>query len=447
MSEAGRNDGPTQDPERAELDRLRAQVAQLRDRKGRAKRAGRWTASVVLLFLAALLGMLATVAGYVRGEVLDTNRYVATVAPLAADPAVKAAIANRITTEVVTQLDVPALTDQLINALEQQGAPKILGSLATPIENGVTTFIGKEVQAVVDSKQFEQLWTDANRAAHQGLDAVLTGHDGKLVTVKGTQVSLNLGALVADVKQRLVDRGFGLAANIPAISVSYPLFESDQIPRIQGYVKLLDTAAWVLPVAGVLLLVGGVLAAPNRRRALLIGASMLGVVMLLLLGGLATVRWYYLGHLPKAVESPPAAAVVYDTVLRFLVASAQTLVVLSAIVVLGCWLAGPGRLAGAVRRGVNWLLDAAARGIGRLGVRFGPVPAALARYRRGIELAAVLVALVALVAWRHPGVPGVLWTTVLVLFVAGLVELVARLPGGTRPVDVGPPGGVPAPAA
>ena len=55
-------------------------------RSGSWARISRWTAGIVVLFLAAVLGGVAVVAGYVRSQVLDTNTYVATVAPLATDP-------------------------------------------------------------------------------------------------------------------------------------------------------------------------------------------------------------------------------------------------------------------------------------------------------------------------------------------------------------------------
>ena len=85
--------------DRAELQRLRAEVAQLRasqtgragragrsGRSGRAGRSGRWAGAVTLLLVAVLLGIASIVAVFARNQLLDTDRYVATVAPLARDP-------------------------------------------------------------------------------------------------------------------------------------------------------------------------------------------------------------------------------------------------------------------------------------------------------------------------------------------------------------------------
>src|SRR4051812_42158444 len=106
-----------------ELERLRAEVADLRARLGttdveptavvmspppRGPRAGRWRpfAATALIVVAALLAPLSIVASWAHDEVADTDRYVASVAPLASDPAVQDAVINRITTEIFNRVDV-----------------------------------------------------------------------------------------------------------------------------------------------------------------------------------------------------------------------------------------------------------------------------------------------------------------------------------------------------
>jgi hypothetical protein len=420
---------PMSPDERAELDRLRARLDE-RSRSRTAGRVGRWFASIVLLVLAAVIGIVAVVTGYVRGEVLNTDRYVATVAPLARDPAVRSAMTNRITDVIMTQLNVAGLTQQLITGLEQRGAPSALSGLAAPIENGVRSFVSSQTRTVVDSNQFATIWENVNRTAHRSVDAVLTGTKGEVLNTQGNTVYIDLGVLIAQVKQRMVANGFSLASKIPAVSLTYPIFQSDKLPTIRGGVKLLNATAWLLPLLFVVLLVGGVFTAPKRRRrrALLLGAFFLGVAMLVLLGVLAAVRSYYLGHLPPQVQSPDAAKVLYDTLLHFLVSSAQTLAVLALIAVIGLWLAGPGRVPVSIRRGLRRGAGALAGWLAQLGVRAGPVPGWLARYRSAIEVGAVLVALGVLIIWREPGIGGLLWATLAVLIVVGLVEMVMRLP-------------------
>ena len=108
--------------ERAELEHLRAEVARMRleqnrSRNGerrasghRGRRWGRTSAAVVLILLGVLCAPLSVVAVWAKRQVTDTNRYVATVAPLASDPAIQAAVTTQITNQIFTYLDVDGIT-------------------------------------------------------------------------------------------------------------------------------------------------------------------------------------------------------------------------------------------------------------------------------------------------------------------------------------------------
>jgi hypothetical protein len=416
--------------ERAELLRLRAEVADLRVRAGRrdtGRRAARWSLASVLMVLSALVAIIAVVGVYARAELLDTDRYVETVAPLARDPAVQAAVADRLTDELLTRVDLEGLLRQLVDALEAQGAPEALEGLVGPITNGIRSFIDTQVRAVLASDQFAQVWDAANRVAHDELAAVLTTGQGQFLSVDGDTLNLNLGSIFAAVKQRLVEAGLTLVERVPDLSITVPVVASADLPRIQRWVQLLNTAAWVLPLVALALLAGAVAAAPNRRRALLLGAAGYAIGMLVLLAVLAAGRGYYLDHLPETVRSRDAAAVVYDALVRFLIASAQTLAVLAAVVVVGCWLAGPGRLATAIRRAGGWLLDRLAALLARVRLPLGGVPAAVAHHRRAIEVGLAVFFFAVLVIWRQPGIAGTLWLAACLLLAVALVELVGRL--------------------
>src|SRR5262245_36405554 len=375
--------------EREELVQLRREAAQ--EHGGGAGRGLRWTAAVVLLLISAMLGAVSVVAGFVRGQLLNTDRYVETVAPLVRDPAVQDAIAGRLTEVIVTQLNLTRLTQQLADALEQRGAPTQLDGLVGPAVNGLTSFIHDQVRTVVSSDQFADVWDTANRVAHSEIDAVLTTGRGKLLTSQGTEVSLDLGSLLDLVKQRLVANGFSLADKIPNISVTVPLFASDDLPRIRTAVSILNTAAWVLPLITLALLLAGVLVAPNRRRGLLVGSAIFAGGMLVLIAALGLVRTYYLNNLPESVQSPEAARVVYDTETRFLIDTVRTLLTLFLVVAVACWLAGPSRPAVLLRKGVGWVLDAAGRALAGSGFPLGPTPALARRYRHGVSIGLALL--------------------------------------------------------
>jgi hypothetical protein len=172
--------------------------------------------AVLLIVIGCVLAPLAGVAVWARNQVTNTDRYVRTVAPLAADPAIQAAVADQITTQIFTYLDVQGLTNQAVDALAEQGLrPQLadrLRGLAGPLASGIQSFVRTEVAKIVQSQAFADAWTQANRVAHQALVKALTGQGDRAVTVANDTVSVNLAPFIQTVKQRLVDSGFDLAA-------------------------------------------------------------------------------------------------------------------------------------------------------------------------------------------------------------------------------------------
>ncbi|MEU5155755.1 hypothetical protein [Glycomyces sp. NPDC021274] len=406
--------------ERAELERLRAQAA-----PDRGKRGARWTGSVVLLVLAAVVLVLASATVFARNEVLNTDRFVDNMEPLYRDGEVRAAVAARINGAVDQALDVDALVAEAIDAVQTKGAPEVLDRLAVPLASGIGSFIDKQVNAVVYSEQFTELWREATLRAHTSLVALLRG-DGGPLELQGDDLVLDLGPAVERVKDRMIEAGFALAERIPAVSVHFTIAQSETFPELRVAASLLDAAAWVLPIAGLALLAAGVATAPDRRRGLLIGALCVAGGMLLLSAGLTIGRGAYLAGLGDGVQSQQAAVNVYDTVTRFLKGAAETVTVLALIVALACWTIGPGKAPTALRRLGAVGRNAAARGLAGAGVTFGRFGAVVHRNRRAIELALAVAGLLWIVLWRHPGVSGVVTVAVVVAVLVLVVELIGR---------------------
>jgi hypothetical protein len=184
---------PLSETERAELERLRAEAAA---RSHRGARAGRWTGAIVLMVLASLIGLTSLTAVWLRSQVLNTERYVETVAPLASDPVIQAAVAARLSAEIVAKLDIQGLAMQAVEALEDRGAPRRLGELVPPLVSGLQSFLNDKIREVVASQRFAEFWANANRMAHEQVEAVLTGKGSKLVSTDNTAIVIDLGQVL-----------------------------------------------------------------------------------------------------------------------------------------------------------------------------------------------------------------------------------------------------------
>jgi hypothetical protein len=444
--------------ERAELERLRSQVAELRDQVSHVDGDGvrprpapprrrtwpRTTVGYVFIALAALLAPLAVVAVWARSQVSDTDRYVETVAPLASDPAVQAAVTTNITNVVFQYLDVRGLTQQAVDAIKSSGrlppaAANRLDGLVGPITDGVRSFTQSQVSNVVQSQAFADAWVAANRTAHTSLVAALTGDTSGPVQVKGDTVSIQLATLINTVKQQLVSRGFSLAERIPAVNAEFTLFQSADIPKIQRGYRLLNNLGYWLPFVVLGLGVIGIYAVPHHRRAAIVAGLALAGGMLLVAILLALARHRYLNAVPPAQLPPDAAAVLFDTVIRFLREALRAIALVGVVIAAGAFLTGPSVTATAVRRFCIRVADLTRFGLSRLGLHMPAVSKWVAPRAGTIRAVAVAVGVVLLIvpAYLTPAI--VAWVVLGLLVVLFVVAVLAAPEPPRRPVGTGVP--------
>jgi hypothetical protein len=453
--------------ERAELERLRSENAALRAQAGRggaaeqdtvrlsggqpARQRWRTVVATLLIVVACVLAPLSVVAVWTRNQVTNTDRYVATVSPLASDPAVQAAIADQITAQVFTYIDIKGLTTQALDALSSRGlSPQVASQLeafSVPIANGVQSFTRDQVGKIVASDAFTNAWIQANRTAHAELVKALTGEGGGAITVENDTVSVNLAAFIQTVKAQLVASGFTLAERIPQVNASFVLFQSKDITRVRSGFNLLNTLGIWLPIIALILLVLGVYVAKDHRRALVGAAVGVAVSMVVLALALAVFRSIYLDAVPATVLPHDAAAVLYDTIVRFLRLGLRTILVLALVVAAGAFLTGRSVTAVRTREGVGRAIGWLQGGAEQAGFSTGPVGAWVYANKRALRIGAVTLAALVLVFWGRPTGKVVLGLTLALLVVLAIIEFLGRRPGpaAVEAAPAGPPLSAPPP--
>jgi hypothetical protein len=183
-----------------------------------------------------------------------------------------------------------------------------------------------------------------------------------------------------------------------------------------------------LPVIALLLLGLGVYVARDHRRAL-IGAGLgVAVAMLLLALGLAVFRSVYLDAVPAAVLPHDAAAVLYDTIVRFLRAGLRTVFVLGLVVAAAAFMTGQSTTATRTRQGVGGAIGWLRRGAEGAGLRTGPVGAWVQANRRVLRVGAVALASLALVFWSRPTGKVVIGLALALLVALAIIEFLGRRP-------------------
>ncbi|MCI2957890.1 hypothetical protein MN032_09320 [Agromyces atrinae] len=428
---------------RAEIDDARATLPlDVRDSAPKRHR-GRAVLAGALIALGVLLAPVAVVAGWARAELVDTDRFVSTFAPIAEDPAVRAFVAAEVSTAITEAVDIDALTAEVFDGIRTLDLPapatRALGLLEQPAATGLRTLVDSSVRAIVESDAYRVAVNEALRISHTQIVSALQGDPRSTVAIgnDGT-VSLNLGPVIAEVKTRLVDTGVGFASVIPEIELVVPVLQSDGLGSARTiYALAVAVGTWLPWVALAFLALGvAVAVAPRRSRALLGASIALAAISALLAVVFSIARVLFLGSVSPSIIPTDAASVIYDGLVQRMIDSTVAVAVLGACVAIVTWFASAAALPTRLRAFIGDGLGSVRVAAERRGITTGRFGVLLHQNRVLARTLVGIVAAVVLVFGRPLTQALIIWTVVLALVVVLVLELVQR-PDGARvaPVD------------
>ncbi|MET9381120.1 hypothetical protein ABZY09_08495 [Streptomyces sp. NPDC002928] len=274
-------------------------------------RSLRTSLSAVLIALACLLAPFGALAAWAAYGLADTGRYVTTMAPLAADPDVRDAVADTVGAGIMREVD----------RRETE---------VRPIRGAVAPFVHEAVRSFTRTQAFRTAWDEGNRATHDAVLRALRGERDRAVTV-------DLAPVTAQVKRQLAHDHVPFANRIPVQHTEVAVLAAQDLGRLRKGFHVLEIAGFWLPVAACVFAVTGIAVAVHRRRA--VTATALGTAFGGALLGVAVAlgRRLTLGDLPDEV-SRPAAGVVYDALTSTLRTAAWLLLTLGLTVAAATWL-------------------------------------------------------------------------------------------------------------
>jgi hypothetical protein len=420
--------------EAVEIERLKAETAQLRSQQNGAGRRRRFSwrtpVAIVLIVVGCVLAPLSVLGVWSANQVSDTSRYIANIEPLIHNPTIQNTLTDKITFQITSHLNVVGYTNQAANLLTSKGLSRVgvlLKSFGPSIASAVAGFIHGQVHKIITSPRFANTWIQVNTVGHQELVNALSGKPGA-ISVSNGQVVIDLAPFINIVKQDLSSRGFTLVNSLPPIHPTLALFSSRDLVKAQSGYRLINDLKIVLPILTLLLIALGVYIARGHRRAL-VGAGLGFAASMAVLGlGLAFFRTVYLNSVPPAVLPSDAAAVIFDTFVRFIKDALRTLLVVGLVVAIGAFLTGPSVTAVQTRKafssGFGWIRSSGEH----FGVSTGPVGRWTYAHRKGLRVGAVALAALVFVFWGRPTALVVILIAVLLLVVLGLIELIGRPP-------------------
>lgn len=315
-------------------------MADARRSRVHLRRPGRIAGVKALVVLGTVLLLLAALAIWVNRLVLETDTFVATSDELLQDDEVRAALAATLTEALYSSVDVE---ERLEEAL-----PPAVQPLAGPAASGLREFTERRANILLTRPRVVETWSTVNRVTHERFVRVVKG-EAQAVQTEGGNVVLVLSPLLSDLAEQV---GLGdVAARLPADAGTIVIMESDELEAVQQLVRILDFMAtwlWAIALACWAL---AVYLSPGRRlktlRGIAFGLLFVGLAVLAILrvGGN-----FVVDSLVQVPSNRPAAENAFGIITDTLKTSARTLTAIGVLVIVGTWLAGPGRRGTAFRR-------------------------------------------------------------------------------------------------
>jgi hypothetical protein len=274
--------------------------------------------AAVLIVGTCVLAPLAVSAVWVHRTVYDTDGYVAAVAPLADDPAIQHAVVAR-----------------TVATLEHALPLRFGGGLASLVHRELET----STTRVVESQWFADQWERLNRAGHEQALTWFSGQSTNVgAEVDDDQLVVSLQPLVTRVADRVHDLDVPAivsADRLRRLDPKVVLVDGPLVGPVQTLIRTLNDLAVVLPLLTIAGLVGAVVVAGDRRRAVArLGVGVV-ITMLVAIVGLRIGRQQLLDWIATTSVSVPAAKAFFDTLARGLRAALVIGLVLGVGAMLG----------------------------------------------------------------------------------------------------------------
>lgn len=267
----------------------------------------RWIGQAVCFLLLLVLVPLALSGLWARATVLDQDRYVETVGPLASDRAVQSEITLRIMgflDELVAEADVES--------------PEAVQLLVSQYDE-VRPVIDRAVRGVVESAAFETVWREANAAAHPVLMILLKGRDNSIIRNSGGVVSIDLAGVYDKVQSALEIQGVGLLNGIEPTDdqLTMLLFKSSDLVEARQIMRILDRGMIAIAALTIIVIFLYLWATPGMWRGIFWLAFVAVVTVIALYVGIQIGRDATAGNVANE-SSREAAEAIYDGVLKSL---------------------------------------------------------------------------------------------------------------------------------
>jgi hypothetical protein len=307
---------------------------------GAPAKQGRRALPLALVVVASLVLLVTAFAVWAKRQVLETDTWTETSAELLENEAIRDALADFLVLELYENVDVEATIAEPL--------PERVKPLAGPVSGALRQLAGEVARRALAEERVQQLWEDANRAAHERLLAIVEG-ESDVVETTGGNLTIDLTQVLGAITENL-GVGADLVSRLPPEAAHLQVADADNLDKVQTGLDIFRAVAWFLVVLALVLYALAIYLAGDRRRETLraVGISffVVGAVVMIghRVGGNVVV-----GALSEAASADAAVEATWEIGTTQLTEIGHGLILYGILVVIAAWLAGPTSIATSLR--------------------------------------------------------------------------------------------------
>jgi hypothetical protein len=376
--------------------------------------------AATLVVVGVLLSVPGSVAAWQERVVLDEDTFVATVDEAFEQEEVQAAIAERLTDEIMKYARIQERIESGLATIQEEGGedlPEGLVLLTGPLSGAARDVIFQVALSLVEAQPLKEVREGALRAAHRVLTAIVDD-DVEALAIVGDDVVLDLGVILEEIIKDIGGEdgeGFLASIDIPEDAGRIVLAEKSDITTMWTLANWLGKISPWVAIAAAVTLALAVAISPHRRGTVIaIGVAIAFVAAISIVVVAEPLKEVTADAIATTASGNAAAKATYDIFVRSFQRQEAFVMLIGVGMAAGGSVAADRHIAAAMR---SWFRR--------------PAPAAeeagfleWTRERvQALRVAGLGVAALLLITWTDPSTRFVI--TVLVLTVAYMAALAA----------------------
>lgn len=296
-----------------------------------------------ITILAGTVTVLAILSTWVDRQVFDSDEWGNTSLEVLQDPAIQQQVANYAVDELYAQVNVQEELKKNLDKMNGDLGDVLAGPLAGLGRQGADQLALRALQ----NDQLQNLWRDANLAAHKTLIDIIEDN-GKYTSTSGGRVELKLRPIIIEIADQV---GLGNQARdkIPDSVGNVKIVDSEELAQVQTVAKLIHGMALVTALLALALIALAVFLSPGYRWLTLLWLAVALVFAALFVLIVRSVAGNVLVPELADPDIQPAAHAAWNIVTELLKSVAWTVIWFAVALLVVAWVVSPVKAAAKVR--------------------------------------------------------------------------------------------------